>query len=394
MTISIHRATSPQSKQDSGAELEVRMLTGLGSLSAGERRLFQNDAERWEYYAACEAAPPPGFSFGAIAVYDRDGLAAAAPVFQVTYGLGDWLARTFPRYVRLPVLGLGSPLADACHIRFAPHLSDAQRGSVFSAMMVGLEAHAARHGIDIIAVKDVEKAEHDLLGGTLSEAGYTCMTGLPIAVLDLAQIESEEAYLARLSAGTRKDIRRKLRGADGLRVETCHNIAGLEQQIVSLYEETCARSSVDYGAFEKLSPDYFRNVTTGLRSQSLVMLYWRGEELLGFNFLLLDKGRMIDKFIGMRYPAACDHNLYVRSWMENVRYCLRHGIPVMQTGQTAYCTKTRYGSQLDPRWVYFKHRRRFWNWVLAKGAPWAAFDKWDPELAALARKTAQRTSGD
>ena len=95
---------------------------------------------------------------------------------------------------------------------------------------------------------------------------------------------------------------------------------------------------------------------------------------------------MIDKFIGMRYPVAREHNLYVRSWMENVRYCLAHGIGQMQTGQTAYTSKVRFGSRLDPRWIYFKHRRPFWNWVFAKAAPMLAFDKMDPELAALAER--------
>jgi hypothetical protein len=58
----------------------------------------------------------------------------------------------------------------------------------------------------------------------------------------------------------------------------------------------------------------------------------------------------------------------------------------MQTGQTAYTTKVRYGSRLDPRWICFKHRRPFWNWVFAKAAPLVAFDKMDPELAVLAKR--------
>ena len=116
------------------------------------------------------------------------------------------------------------------------------------------------------------------------------------------------------------------------------------------------------------------------------MLYWLGEELLGFNLLLIGRDRVIDKFIGMRYPKAREHNLYAFSWMSNVRFCLSRGIPLMQTGQTAYASKLRFGSRLDKTWVYFKHRSRFANVLFRTIGPHLAFDKMDPDLAALAKK--------
>jgi hypothetical protein len=404
LTVPVHSLA-----EEISSELEVRELEGITSLAHTERGIFQDNPERWEYYAACETTPPPGFKLSALAVYDQNGLAAAAPVFRVTYALdmplqgrwrplGEWLARTFPRIANIPVIGLGSPLADACHIRFAQHLSPAERKRATAHLIRQLEVIAAREHIDIIAIKDLETRDRDLLEGTIAEAGFTTTSALPIAVLDLSRFKSVDDYLASLSAATRKDIRRKLKCPTTIRCEIRHDIAGIEQEIVSLYDETRGQSGVDYGDFEKLSPAYFRAVLDKLQPNAHVMLYWLDSRLIGFNLVLLDRHRMIDKFIGLRYPVACEHSLYVRSWMENVRYCLAHGISVLQTGQTAYTTKVRYGSRLDPRWICFKHRRPFWNWVFAKAAPMVAFDKMDPELASLAKRQkgrgAQPTASD
>ena len=105
------------------------------------------------------------------------------------------------------------------------------------------------------------------------------------------------------------------------------------------------------------------------------MLYWLGDELIGFNLLFVGADRVIDKFIGMRYPLAREHNLYVLSWMTNVRFCLERGITKLQTGQTAYAAKLRLGSRLEKSWMCFKHRGRVINTVFRTFGPLIAFDR-------------------
>ncbi len=378
--------------------LDVRIHPGVGSIPRDAwTTLFPEEAEGWDYYAACEASPPPAFTFTAIGVYDREKLIAAAPIFRLTYrldtplqgkwrALGDWLANAFPRYVKLPLMGLGSPLADRCHIGFAPHLDAPKRQAAARVLLAGLDAHAAVENVEILALKDLADRDVPDTDAALGAAHFTRVGSLPVAVLDLTPFKTEDAYLASLSSATRKDIRRKLKGASGLRVEERHDISDVEAQIVALYDSTRGQSGFDYGDFEKLSPQYFRDVVANLGDRAVTMLYWLGDELIGFNLLFIEKGRMIDKFIGMKYPVARDHNLYVLSWMTNVRYCLKHGIPLMQTGQTAYSSKLRFGSRLDKLWLAFRHRRPFWNWVFARGGRLMAFDKMDPDLQALEKK--------
>ena len=378
---------------------QARILPGVRAIPRDVwTALFPDDSEGWDYYVACESSPPPAFAFSAIAVTSQDRIVAAAPIFRLTYRLdtplqgswrplGEWLNRRVPRLVNLPVMGLGSPLADRCHLGFAPDLPAHQRTAAMSALLAGLDAHAARENVPILAVKDLADRDLASADAALRDARFTRVASLPVAVLDLA-FDSEEAYLASLSAATRKDIRRKLKQAGKVRAEMRTSIAGIEREIVALYDETRLQSGFDYGDFEKLSPDYFRDVMNKLGDRAVVMLYWIDQELIGFNLLFVEPDRVIDKFIGMHYPVARDHNLYVLSWMMNVRFCLERGIASMQTGQTAYSSKLRFGSRLDKSWVYFKHRGRVMNSLFRTFGPLMAFDKMDPDLAALAKKTA------
>jgi peptidoglycan biosynthesis/recognition FemAB-like protein len=379
------------------ADYQAQVLPGVAAIPREAwTALFPTDAEGWDYYVACEASPPPAFKFQAIAVTAQNRVVTAAPIFRLNYRLdtplqgrwrfiGEWLNRHFPRLVNLPVMGLGSPLADRCHLGFAADLSANQRTMAMRALIAGLDAYALSQGVAILAVKDL--ADRDLAAADpiLKEARFTRVGSLPIAALDLP-FTSEEDYLATLSAATRKDIRRKLKTADSVRVEMRSSIAGIESEILSLYDETRSQSGFDYGDFEKLSPDYFRAVMQKLADRTVLMLYWSGDQLLGFNMLFIEKERVIDKFIGMHYPQAREHNLYVLSWMTNVRFCIERGIRCLQTGQTAYISKVRFGSRLDKSWLYYKHRGRVMNSLFRTFGPLVPPDKVDPDLAALAKK--------
>ncbi len=377
--------------------LQARSLPGIRTIPRDTwTALFPGEAEGWDYYAACETSPPPAFTFAAISVTAQDRIVAAAPTFRVTYRLdtslqgswrplGEWMQRHMPRLVNLPLIGLGSPLADRCHVGFAPDLSVLERKEAMQALLNGLDIYAASNNVGILAIKDLTDQTLAYADAALKTERFTCVSSLPVAVLDLA-FDSEEAYLASLSSTTRKDIRRKLKGAKQVRTERRSSIAGIEHKIVALYDETRQQSEFDYGDFEKLSPDYFRDVLTNLGDRSVIMLYWLGDELIGFNLLFVGADRVIDKFIGMRYPLAREHNLYVLSWMTNVRFCLERGIAKLQTGQTAYAAKLRLGSRLEKSWMCFKHRGRVINTVFRTFGPLIAFDRMDPDLVALAKK--------
>jgi hypothetical protein len=357
---------------------------------------FPDEPEGWAYYKALENSGLEAFSWLYLAVRENGRLLAAAPAFVLDYHLdttiqGTWRAALQPlqSLLTLRLLCLGSPVADTCHIGFAPDLPNARRNQCLGCMIDSAEGWAAAQGIGLLGAKDVSGTNMESgLGAVFAAAGYACQPGLPNAVLALPA-GGEDGYLKSLSRGTRREVRRKLRNAERIEVELRCGREALEfvPQIARLYEGQRARSRGDFGPFETLGEQYFRRVLEE-QERSLVFLYWHAGRLAAFNLCYHSERLFIDKFIGLQWPLERSLDLYVLSWMNNVRYCLAHGISRMQTGQTAYEMKRHLGSGLEPSWLLFRHRNPLLNAMLRLAGPLLSAERSDPDLRRLAGSTA------
>ena len=354
---------------------------------------FQDEAENHAYYAAVERLDGLRFGMGGVCIVEDGKVLAVAPYMKLDYRLDtslqgrgrtvtNWLAARVPGLFSIRALVLGSPLAERCHIGFAPHLTQAQRLTIFAELMATLERHALGLGIGLTGMKDLASPDEKFLATSLAGLRYGRISSLPVAVVDLP-FPTQDAYLASLSVKMRADLRRKLRKRKAVRLEMRESIAGLEDEIYALYNATQQKSDVDYGDIEHVPPDYFQAVTQALPGRALYLLYWVEDQLAAFNLLLVEPHRIIDKYVGMRYPLAREHNLYYLRWMDAVDYCLAHKIPVLQSGQTAYREKLRLGARLVGSAIFFKHRNVSLNIMLQVLGKWLAFDAADPTLKGL-----------
>jgi hypothetical protein len=85
-------------------------------------------------------------------------------------------------------------------------------------------------------------------------------------------------------------------------------------------------------------------------------LYFVQDELAAFNLLVVTPHRMVDKYFCMDYGIGRKYNLYVLSWLENVRTCVERKIPLYLAGPGAEKTKAHLGAALIPSFILFKHR--------------------------------------
>lgn len=353
-------------------------------------RCFAGEAEAGSYYAATHAVAETGPL--AMTVRRAGQVVAVAPLFTLSYRLDTSLqgplraftnkiAQFNDRLLRLDLIGFGSALAERCHIGFDPALSHPDRQKIFAAMMARLDLQARQDRIGLVVVKDLALGEKALLAPVLHQSGFAEVASLPVAVLDLPP--SEEAWLRQLSSSTRKDIKRKLKGSAHVEIERVQGLTPeLASELTTLYEQTRSQSAFDYDELETLPEDYFYQVSQALGPQAQFMLYRIDGELAAFNLLFVEKNRVIDKFLGMRYPLARQHDLYAVSWVANLRYAIEIGASQLQTGQTAYAAKLRYGSRLEPSFIYFRHRLPPVTLALRMLAPLLAFDRNDPDLQA------------
>ena len=274
-------------------------------------------------------------------------------------------------------------------------VSPENRQEIAGRLLGQLDRFAGAQGIGLLAAKDV--ADDDLapgVGEAFAAAGFMRQPSLPNTLLELRRAAGayldEGAYLNALSSAARRDVRRKLKGASLVRVEERRGPAALElvPQIFALYEAQRGRSGVDFDQFETLTPAYFRGVLERLGEAAVVFVYLHDDKPIAFNLCYHTGRKFIDKFIGFSLPLARTFNVYVLSWMTNVRYCIAHRIPTLQTGQTGYAMKLHLGSALQANWIYFRHRNPVINFVLRLAGPLLAADRHDEELAGATRGAA------
>jgi Acetyltransferase (GNAT) domain len=358
-------------------------------------RCFPSDPENWAFYRACEEAGPPGFSWHYAAVRANGRPIAVVPAFGTEYRLdttvrGVWkrIAKQFyrlaPALLSLRLIALGSPVAEICHLGFAPEAPAGDRTALLKSIVAALREFGAVNHYGLLGIKDAPSCDDDLWRSALLPSGFTRLPGLPTAVLDLP-FSDFEAYLDSLSKATRKDMRRKLRPFKDIRVEQRRQIDDVVEQVSTLYAQTVAHSDLQ---FEYLPADYFRQLLRSLAPEASIFLYWHGGELVAFNFVIETNDRLIDKYIGMDYAVVPSFNLYFNSWLHNVRYCIERGIPLYQSGQAFYGPKLRLGCRLQPNWQYFRHRNAAINAILRFVAKFVRLDRFDPAIANLVRDAA------
>ncbi|MCV4698680.1 GNAT family N-acetyltransferase, partial [Escherichia coli] len=74
----------------------------------------------------------------------------------------------------------------------------------------------------------------------------------------------------------------------------------------ALYEAVYAQSELH---FDHLTRDFFATVLRDAVAGGIVLEYRLDGELVGWNLCFEHDGRLVDKYIGLRYPQARDCNL-------------------------------------------------------------------------------------
>lgn len=358
---------------------EVR--TNLGAIDRQQwNACFPGEAEGYDYLLAVEQAGIAGFEFRYVIGQAGGRIVVAMPAFLTRYGLETTLDSRRLRdtvmrlrslwsgFLMLPLACLGSPCTETGYPGFHPDVSAAHRAELFDCLVAAFEAYARAAGCPLLALKDIPKPFPDGLMAVVAERGYAELAGLPTAALDI-DFPDLDGYFSHLSAATRKDLRRKLKARQNVRIERRSDLGPYRERAMELYRQTRERSDWQ---FEDLTLAYFEGLLTGLPGRSFVTLYFVGDELLATNFLIRNERTLIDKFFCMDGEKGRSFNLYYLSWIDNVEYCLKEGLERYQSGQAYYKNKVRLGSRLGANSMFFRHVNLLTQRALRFAAPYLA----------------------
>ncbi|MES2984152.1 MAG: GNAT family N-acetyltransferase [Pseudomonadota bacterium] len=341
---------------------------------------FVSEPEDYDYLRAVEDSALAGFAWRYVLAYENGTLIAAMPAFLTDYALdttldgagkkiASMLRSIRPGLLTMKLACLGSPVSEYGLAGFHADVADAAKPAILADMALAFEQHAVAAGYRLLGLKDIPAFQQSFWEPVFAQHGYASTIGLPVAKLPI-DFADMDAYFASLSAGTRKDMRRKWRTAEGLRIEQRRSIDDVLPQVMALYRSTRARADMQ---FEELNAAFFQNILRSINT-AFCTLYYEGEELLAFNLLLQNDTTLLDKFFCMDAQRGRAHNLYFISWLTNVAHCITHRLSCYQSGQAGYENKLRLGSTLIPTRMVFKHQNRFLQRALRLAAPLLAAD--------------------
>ncbi len=198
-----------------------------------------------------------------------------------------------------------------------------------------------------------DNARAEALVQACVDAGCVLVEGQALAYvpIDFADIDS---YLRRLSASRRQNLRRKLRSRAELEIRrlptgsACFDDEATVDAYYALYEAVFAQSELH---FDRLTRGFFKAVLRDGATAGLVFEYRQAGQLIGWNLCFETGGKLVDKYIGFRYPEARACNLYFVSWMVNLEYAIERGLSHYVAGWTDPEVK----SQLGARFTFTRH---------------------------------------
>ena len=212
-------------------------------------------------------------------------------------------------------------------------------------------------GAALTIIKDIPQASSllpeednrfaEALTDQARQRGFLAVEGQALAYVPV-NFADADGFLARLSASRRKDLRRKLKQRDQLTIDAVPLGDGLFSRpevladMYGLYEEVFAQSLIH---FDRLTPAFFAALLQSKEIEGVVFCYHHGSTLAGYNICLIHQGRLIDKYIGFRYPLARKLNLYFISWLHNLEFAARRGLHTYVAGWTDPEVKASLGAQ-------------------------------------------------
>lgn len=186
-------------------------------------------------------------------------------------------------------------------------------------------------------------------------AGFVVLEGQALAYVPI-DFASVEAFIARLSAGRRKDVRRKLRASAKLAIQIDAVPCGhgrfrrreVLEEYYALYLNVFRQSEVH---FDLLSAEFFQTVLQDTAGEGLAFEYRQGGRLIGYNICFVTADMLIDKYVGFRYPEAREANLYFVSWFHNLAFARERGLRCYVAGWTDPEIKAYLGA----RFTFTRH---------------------------------------
>jgi Acetyltransferase (GNAT) domain len=340
------------------------------------RDAFRAQCKDHRYYEIIEKTLANDFQYQYLFLRDSAGVVRGVqPFFFVQQNLVegvpgairrlvDSIRRQFPGFLTMRVLMVGCAAGEG-HIGT---LAAADATWLADALHAVLPAIARSGKASLIALKDFSARYRSVLGA-FSDNGYARVPSMPMTRLAL-NFRNFDDYLASLSYGTRKSLRRKFRKTERMAKitrEITTDITPYLDEAYPLYLAVHERSPMK---FEKLTKEYLSQLGRNMPERTRFFLWRIDGRIVAFSVCLVHDGIIYDEYLGLDYSVALDLHLYFYTIRDILSWAIENGLTFYCSSPLNYDPKLHLGFELAPLDLYVRHARPALNPIFGRIVRW------------------------
>lgn len=358
---------------------ELKSCPAWQSMFAGERKDHR-------YYEIVEDTLPDNFEYRYFAIRDDTGrIRAVQPFFLIDQDILEgvkpdrrrWvssLRRVNPRFLKLRTLMVGCSAGEgslAC-------ADDLPASAVAESLSRDVVKHARALGASLIVLKEFPAHYRETLECFVN-AGFSRAPSMPMTMLNI-DYDSFDDYISKaMSGNSRRHFRKNLKATEGesICMSVTDDVTGLVDEIYPLYLQVYERSKLH---FEKLTKDYFRQLSVRMKDKVRFLLWHRGNRLAAFGMYMIQGDQLFSEYLGFDYAIALDLHLYHYTVRDMTTWAIGHGFKWFRSSGLNYDPKLHFGHRLDPIDLYVRHVSPIMNPVMKMALPWLQPVRYDATL--------------
>lgn len=343
----------------------------------GWQRAFAHGRKDWRYYEIVEDTLQQDFEFRYLVlrddaiqpffVLDQDLTAGAGKVLQsIVHGV----RRAWPRFLKMRTLMVGCAAGEG-------HLATEWVGDDLAAVLLQV-ARQSKAGL--VVMKEFPSRYRAALAN-FPRLGFTRVPSMPMTRLNIDYASFDDYVATKLSKPTRKNVRRKLRTAQGahppIELQVVDDVTEFVDEIYPLYLAVFERSTLH---FEKLTKEFFCAIGQRMPDKVQFFIWRQAGKVVAFSLCMIHGDAIYDEYLGLDYSVALDLHLYFYTLRDIIDWAIRHGIKWYVSSALNYDPKFHLRCDLVPLDLYVAHTSPLINAFIKRLLPWLEPTRSEPLL--------------
>ncbi|MBN1696597.1 MAG: GNAT family N-acetyltransferase [Spirochaetales bacterium] len=267
--------------------------------------------------------------------------------------------RFFPRFFYIKVIECGTPTALGNTISYA---DESDRPEILEIIVREMEAFAREKNINILIFRDFYEEELFFYNRLIIDH-FKRVNMLPNSEI-VNDWKSFDDYLSDMRSRYRYRINRFLRSLEKstIDIEIRDSFSDIAEECTRLWFQIYEHAK-EYKR-EILTPDYFRNMDKYLGKRSKMILFKKGDSLIGFDFVIIDDNTLRPLFVGIDYNYNEENKLYFNILCQSVKMGIERNKKLIEMGITTMNPKLEMGAEIVPLYAFMKHLSPILNKII------------------------------